>query len=178
MKIFHIFFIIILFHSALPGKELKETDRVDAVLVKKIEEYRMINHLPGLMFSKVLQKASEHHALYMAKTRIVSHFQQMELVSMKSLYSPRKRIAYFANNMITEDNHYAEIVIGLKLKENDPVKLAEYIWKKLINSENRVILDDCNARYFGLTTVIENNYCYLTIKFGLGYDNIVALLEE
>ena len=178
MKRFVSLVIILLIPTVILANEISHINLIDNLLIKRINEYREAGNLPVLKSSKVLQKASQHHAFYMAKTKIVSHFQQMELASMRSIYSPRKRIAYFANNVITKDNHYAEIVIGINVKNKDPYKIADRIWKQMISSDNRVLLDDGNVHYYGLTTIKKGNDYFLTIKFGLGYDNIVALLEE
>lgn len=163
--------------ATLSQSKSEVQESLDSILLQKIKNYRSEFYLPELINSDILKKSSQHHSTYMSTTRIVSHYQKMNLVSMKSIYSPRKRIAYFANDIITNDNQYGEIVLAVKSASDNLQETADLILSTIIESENLSVLRNTEARYIGLTTVKRKNYYYTTINFAIGYNNIIALVD-
>ena len=152
---------------------------LDSLLKNRINEYRIDEGLSKMYANTILDEAADHHSKYMARATIVSHFQEMTLPGFYHLHSPKDRIMFFSDNTISNNNHYSEIVMGIKLKNVSTYhKLADALFKAIINSENKAILNSEEACYIGLSVNNKKHTYFTTIKIGMGYNNIVALLEE
>ena len=150
---------------------------VDELLKEMINDYRIERQLGSLIESEVLNKSSEHHSLYMATTRIVSHYQTMNLVSMSSIYSPRKRVDFFSRQNLPDGMNFSEVVVGVKSGKKSPQELATELFESILSSQNRLPLTYIHASYMGLSTVKRKNEVYLTIKFGIDSNHVLTILD-
>ncbi|MGK7397543.1 MAG: hypothetical protein ACNS62_23395 [Candidatus Cyclobacteriaceae bacterium M3_2C_046] len=151
---------------------------IDSILMNKVQDHRLINQLPDFFESEILNHAAIHHSEYMAKTAIVSHFQKMPLISFNRLYSPKERIAHFANNELGQDNYYGEICFGIRMKNaKSNEAIAEKLFQVILESENEQAVLNPECRYIGLSVQSSKKTYYTTINFALGYNNIIALLS-
>lgn len=150
---------------------------IDDLIKFKIDSFRKQRNLGSLIESEVLRLSSQHHSYYMATTQIVSHYQTMNLVSMSSIYSPRKRVDYFSNKQVPDDINFLEVVVGIKSKARDNNHLADELMHSILNSENLLALINRNVNYLGLSTIKRNNRYFLTIKFAIESNEVFTALE-
>lgn len=150
---------------------------IDALLKDKIDNFRLDKNLNTIINSEVLRLSSQHHSYYMATTKIVSHYQTMNLVSMSSIYSPRKRVNHFSSHQLPEEVKFSEIVIGIKCKTEKASVVAGELMNTILNSENFLLLIDKKLNSAGISTIKRNNRYYLTIKFGVKSNQAFTILE-
>ncbi len=150
---------------------------IDALLKDKIDNFRLDKSMNSLIDSEVLRLSSQHHSYYMATTQIVSHYQTMNLVSMSSIYSPRKRVNYFSSEQLPEDFRFSEIVVGIKCKSEKASVVASELMKTIMKTENFLLLIDKKLNCVGLSTIKRNDRYYLTIKFGVENNNVFTVLD-
>lgn len=152
---------------------------LDDLLQKEIAIYRDNHNLPTISPNEVLIQAARHHSEYMSRSRMVSHYQPMNLPFFNNLNTPRERVEFFSGSKVSQQNRYSEVCLGIKLKNVDSYQqLAQKIFADILASENKQLLDSREARYIGLSVRNTKHTYYTTIKLGMGYDNIVALLAE
>ncbi|MGK7397542.1 MAG: CAP domain-containing protein [Candidatus Cyclobacteriaceae bacterium M3_2C_046] len=175
-------FIAFLISNITWGQEITsdkfDHSLVNQLLFQKINELRDQQNLAPVISNIVLEQASQHHASYMSQSTIVSHYQEMNLVKQITLFGPRDRIDYFAQNIDLTHNVYAEICLGIRLKKvaNHQI-LAEKLFEELVKSENHALLINPQAQYLGTSVEPRKNTYYLAINIGMGYNNSIALLE-
>lgn len=176
MKKLMIIILLCLACSAFAQKQkLSPQPHLDFLIKERIDEFRQQRNLTSLPESEVLRLSSQHHSYYMATTEIVSHYQTMNLVSMSSIYSPRKRVDHFSTDQISEDIVFSEIVVGIKSTSDNLNTLADEFMSAIVNSENVLILINKQVDYLGLSTVKRKNRYYLTISFAIENDDVLAL---
>lgn len=176
MKKLSIIILLCIACSAFAQKQKLITQpELDNIIKEKIDDFRQQRNLTTLVESEVLRLSSQHHSYYMATTQIVSHYQTMNLVSMSSIYSPRKRIDHFSASQVSDDINFSEIVVGIKSNNHDLQVLADEFMSAIMNSENILILLNKQVKNVGLSTVKRKNRYYLTLSFALENDNILAL---
>ena len=176
MKKLSIIILLCLAGSAFAQKQkLSPQPQLDFLIKERIDKIRQQRNLTSLLESEVLRLSSQHHSYYMATTEIVSHYQTMNLVSMSSIYSPRKRVDYFSNDQLSDEIVFSEIVVGIKSNSDNLNTLADEFMSAIINSENILILINRQVDYLGLCTVKRKNRYYLTISFAIESDNVLAL---
>jgi hypothetical protein len=149
------------------NRKIEAQHMVDSLLELKIDNFRIGKNLGQLIYSEVLGKSSRHHSYYMATTKIVSHYQTMNLVSMPSIYSPKKRIEFFDSNDLPYGTSFSEVVVGISSKNKNPEEIANSLFKAMTNSENILTILDERVNYVGLSTVKRKNHYFLTVKFGM-----------
>lgn len=152
-------------------------DPLDSLLLQEITSARQMAGVPEFTSNVILTSCSRHHTAYMAQSGMVSHYQDMKIKKMRRLYSPKDRIAFFSNEMALNES-YSEICLALPVDETAfDTEIAAMIIREIVNSENRVPLLDPAARHFGVSVLQRKSVVYATITIGMGYHNIVALLE-
>ena len=152
---------------------------LESLIKKEINQFRHDQGLSPMNDNMILKDAADHHSAYMSRTTIVSHYQDMVLSGFHQLHSPKDRIKHFSGNTINKNNHYAEIVLGLRLKnDNTYLEVAEKIFSAILQSENKAILNNNESFYIGLSVNNKKRTFFTTINIGMGYDNIIALLED
>lgn len=154
-------------------------EKMNHALFDKIQQYRTIVNLPSIEENDILNQAANHHTTYMRRSTIVSHYQEMNLPHFKNIHSPKERIKHFAGDLFEEQNKYAEICLGVTIKNAKTYQeLAEKITESIIESENFALLHNGEARHIGLDVQRKKNMYFITINFGMGYNNIIAFKDE
>ena len=176
-------FLCILVPTVILAQPVEKGQFDEQLLVKafneQLHEYRSTVNLPVIQENRILTEAAAHHTEYMYRTTIVSHYQEMNLPHFKNIYSPKERIKYFAKDLFEEQNKYAEICLGLTIKNATSYQeVAEKITESIVNSENFAILHNGEARHIGLDVQKKKNMYFVTINFGMGYNNIIAFKDE
>lgn len=164
--------------QTIDHKEFSE-EKMNFALLEQVNQYRTLVNLPVIEENNILTEAANHHSTYMKRSTIVSHYQEMNLPHFKNIYSPKERIKYFAKDLFEEQNKYAEICLGLTIKNATSYQeVAEKITESILNSENFAILHNGEARHIGLDVQKKKNMYFVTINFGMGYNNIIAFKDE
>lgn len=154
-------------------------ESINHALLEQINHYRNLVNLPGIEENNILQMAANHHTTYMRRSTIVSHYQDMNLPHYNNIYTPKERIKYFAKDLFEAENKYAEICLGLTIKNAKTYQeLAEKITESIIESKNLAIMHHSEARHIGLDVQRKKNMYFVTINIGMGYNNIIALKDE
>lgn len=150
---------------------------LDSLLIREIVKARNESGLPELSINSILTACSRHHTSYMVQSRIVSHYQEMKLKRMRRLYSPKDRVAFFSKDMGLKEA-YSEICLAIPVNKNaSEQEIAACILHEIVNSDNRIALLHPSSRHFGVSALQRKSVVYATISIGLGYHNIVALIE-
>jgi hypothetical protein len=149
---------------------------LNQALLEEINAHREKLQLEPVMQNDILTRAADHHSDYMATTTMVTHEEMMDLPHFNNINSPRKRIEHFAGNNLPEDNIFAEICLGIRIRNySDYKQLAHRIFTEMLGSENKSLLEFKDNLYAGLSVKEKKGTFYTTMKIGLGYNNIVAL---
>jgi len=148
-------------------------------LIQAISEFRNAVNLPQIEYNDMLTLAANHHATYMSRSTIVSHYQEMNLPRFNNLNTPKERIKYFAGDLFEEQNKYAEICLGISVNNAESYQeLADNIIQNIVNSENIALLHNGDVRHMGLDVQNKKNMYFVTIKLGMGYNNIIAFKDD
>jgi len=142
-------------------------EAIDSLLLEKIQNYREANNIKTLQVCAVLNASSSHHSYYMSQSLIVSHEEKMDLPLFHNLNSPRERINFYVNDAVPNDNNYAEICLGIKLKKSDLEETAEKIFNEILNSDNKILLDSESSHYIGLSVKSRKNRYFATLNLGM-----------
>jgi len=150
---------------------------IDSLLALEIIHLRNEARLPEIFINVILTECSRHHTDYMTKSGMVSHYQDMKFRKMRRLYSPKDRLAYFSNKLGIKES-YSEICLAVPVNAYSSKKgIAKGIVRTILDSSNREALLHPAARHFGVSVKQRKSMAYATINIGLGYHNIVALIE-
>ena len=120
--------------------------KLDSLVFEKINQYRSSKSIPVIKWDSDIWKASNHHASYLRKLNgkfilKISHYEKIDLDSIKTLNNPNDRISFY-----TEFKGGSECVNSTatnRLKNNDINRVAYEIldsWKKS-PPHNKGILD-------------------------------------
>ena len=178
----YILFLILLVAANLTFGQTKisETDlyKLDSLIARKLSDHRAQNSLPVLMESQILTSTARHHSEYMKLSTIVGHEELMDIPRFNNINNPRKRVAHYANYEIADDNLFGEICLGIPTKKIDDLEeAANEIFEELLKNNNRFLIEHMEASYLGLSTKLDKKSLYATVMIGIGYNNIVAVLE-
>jgi len=153
--------------------------QMNKALSQEILEFRNAVNLPEIEINDVLKLAANHHTTYMTRSTIVSHYQEMNLPRFNNINTPKERIKYFAGDLFEEQNKYAEICLGISVKAAASYQeIAESIIKNIIDSENLALLHNGEVRHMGVDVQNKKNMYFVTIKMGMGYNNIIAFKDD
>jgi len=150
--------------------------QMNKYLIEAIAEYRNKLNLPEIENNDVLMLAANHHATYMSRSTIVSHYQEMNLPRFNNMVTPKERIKYFAGDSFDDQNRHAEICLGISVKNAKSYQeIVDAIMQNILDSENIDLLHNGEVKYIGLDVQNKKNMYFVAVNMDMGYNNVIAI---